>query len=55
MWFTKEKDAPKIDHGEAPLPAVIALTLTAFLSIAFFFFNEPVLELEQQVVKGLLP
>jgi len=55
MWFSKEKEAPKIDHGEAPIAAVIALTITAALSIGFFFFNGPVLELEQQVVRGLTP
>ena len=54
-WFTKETEAPKIDHGEAPLPAVIALTATAALTIAFFFFNETVLELERQVVDGMSP
>jgi len=52
-WFTTEKDRSAIDHGEAPLPAVIALTITAVLTILFFFFNEPVLELERQVVAGM--
>jgi len=54
-WFTKEKEPPSIDHGEAPLPAVIALTITAALTLLFFFFNGPVLDLERQVVAGMTP
>ena len=54
-WFMKEKEPPAIDHGEAPRPAVIALTITAALTILFFFFNETVLELERQVVAGMTP
>ncbi|MGI9290206.1 MAG: proton-conducting transporter membrane subunit, partial [Gammaproteobacteria bacterium] len=53
IWFTKETEAPQIDHGEAPLAAVIALTITAALTIGFFFFNETVLELERQIVRGI--
>jgi multicomponent Na+:H+ antiporter subunit D len=55
VWFTEETEPPRIDHGEAPLPAVIALTVTAALTIGFFFFNGTVLELEQQVVSGISP
>jgi multicomponent Na+:H+ antiporter subunit D len=54
-WFASEDEPPKIDHGEAPRPAVIALTITAALTILFFFFNETVLELERQVVAGMTP
>jgi multicomponent Na+:H+ antiporter subunit D len=54
-WFATEKEAPAIDHGEAPRPAVIALTITAALTILFFFFNGTVLELERQVVAGMTP
>jgi len=54
-WFTTEKEPPAIDHGEAPRPAVIALTITAALTILFFFFNGTVLELERQVVAGMTP
>jgi len=53
-WFTKEP-TPAVEHGEAPLPMVIALTITATLTIAFFFFNQPVLELERQIVGGITP
>mgnify|MGYP001815028403 FL=1 len=54
-WFVKEKEPPSIDHGEAPLPAVAALTITAALTLLFFFFNGPVLDLERQVVAGMTP
>ncbi len=52
-WFERETVAPAKPHGEAPWPAVLALTLTALLTLAFFFFNGPVLELERQVVAGM--
>ena len=52
VWFEREKEGGK-EHGEAPLLAVLALSLTALLTLAFFLFNGPVIELESQVVKGL--
>jgi multicomponent Na+:H+ antiporter subunit D len=52
VWFEREKEGGK-EHGEAPLLAVFALCLTALLTLAFFLFNGPVIELESQVVKGL--
>ena len=51
-WFAREDEPVSNPHGEAPWPAVLALTLTAALTIAFFLFNGPVLELERQVVMG---
>ena len=51
-WFERETVPPATPHGEAPWPAVLALTLTAALTLLFFFFNGPVLELERQVVMG---
>lgn len=54
VWFAKEQASPEVDHGEAPFAAVLALTITAALTIGFFFFNGPVLELEGQVV-GIKP
>lgn len=51
-WLAEEKPGSK-DHGEAPLLMVIALTLTAMLTLGFFFFNGPVIELEQQLVQGM--
>ncbi len=51
-WFEREeKGATK--HGEAPFAAVLALCITALLTVAFFLFNGPVIELESQVVRGL--
>lgn len=53
-WFASEEADAK-PHGEAPLAAVIALTATTVLTLAFFFLNGPVLELERQVVAGFAP
>lgn len=53
VWFMREDEAPGTDHGEAPWPAVLALALTALLTIAFFFFHGATLELERQVVENL--
>jgi multicomponent Na+:H+ antiporter subunit D len=39
-------------HGEAPLPIVIALCLTAAGTLALFFFPDVPLELAQQLVSG---
>ena len=55
-WFAdevKEGGSEIVDHGEAPLPAVIATTATAVLTILFFLFNAPVLELEDQLIRGM--
>ncbi len=54
VWFAKEQTTPEPDHGEAPFAAVLALTITAALTIGFFFFNGPVLDLEKQIV-GIKP
>lgn len=54
-WFAKEESAETKPHGEAPFPAVLALTITAAMTLGFFFFNAPVLELERQIVQGVLP
>ena len=52
-WFMRDETPPGKEHGEAPWPAVLALALTALLTIAFFFFNGATLELERQVVENL--
>jgi multicomponent Na+:H+ antiporter subunit D len=53
-WFgTENQELKANDHGEAPVLMVVALTVTATLTIAFFLFNGPVIELERQVVIGL--
>jgi multicomponent Na+:H+ antiporter subunit D len=51
-WFAREESGG-VQHGEAPFAAVFALTVTAGLTLAFFLFNGPVIELESQVVRGL--
>ena len=53
VWFMREEEAPVKEHGEAPWPAVLALALTALLTIAFFFFHGATLELERQVVENI--
>ena len=52
-WFAKEEAGSK-DHGEAPPMVVLALTVTALLTLGFFFFNGPVIDLEKQLVQGSL-
>ncbi|KPK34054.1 MAG: cation:proton antiporter [Betaproteobacteria bacterium SG8_40] len=49
-WFAKEDVPPAKPHGEAPAAIVVALTITAVLTLAFFFFNQPALQLEAQLV-----
>ena len=51
-WFAKEDSTLSNEHGEAPFAAVLALTLTAALTLAFFFFNNSLLILEAQIVQG---
>ncbi len=53
-WFASEPENLKSnDHGEAPVAAVIALMITATLTIAMFLFNGPLIELERQVAEGM--
>jgi multicomponent Na+:H+ antiporter subunit D len=49
-WFAQEEGGSK-DHGEAPPLVVVALTATALLTLGFFFFNGPVIELETQLIQ----
>jgi len=49
-WLMPETHPPKQDHGEAPWPIVVALTATAALTLLFFLFNQPVIDLETQLV-----
>ena len=53
-WFGREESPDTSNHGEAPFPIVLALTITAALTLVFFFFNQPVIELESQLVRGML-
>ena len=52
-WFGKEALEGGKEHGEAPWPAVLALTFTAALTILFFIFNGPVIELERQLLGAI--
>ncbi|MDP9199886.1 MAG: monovalent cation/H+ antiporter subunit D family protein [Pseudomonadota bacterium] len=51
-WFRAEPAGPTPGHGEAPWPVVLALTVTAVLTLAFFFCHRPVLELAWMIVGG---
>jgi len=51
-FFREEDVAPPKPHAEAPWPMLLALMTTATLTIAFFVFNQPVLDLESQLVGG---
>ncbi|MEM1080541.1 MAG: proton-conducting transporter membrane subunit [Pseudomonadota bacterium] len=50
-FFQSETAPPSKDHGEAPWPMTAALTLTAALTILFFFFNGPVVEFEKGILE----
>lgn len=52
--FFKKEDAGTVhaDHGEAPLPIVLALCATALFTILIFFFPGVPLTLVQQMVGG---
>jgi multicomponent Na+:H+ antiporter subunit D len=49
-WFGREQAGARA-HGEAPFPIVLALCATALGTLALFFFNQPILELEAQLVE----
>ena len=49
-FFRAEDQPPKVDHGEAPWPMVCALVFTASLTLLFFVFNGPVVDLEKTIV-----
>ncbi len=51
--FFKPEDVKLKEHGEAPVSMVMALCVTASLTLLFFFFNGPVLDLETQLVGGM--
>ncbi len=54
VWFGQETtEQRRNDHGEAPFAAVLALTITAGLTIAFFMFNGALIALERQVAMGM--
>lgn len=50
-WFAREPITDN-EHGEAPVAAVMALTLTAVLTLLSFFFNGPIIALASLLVPG---
>lgn len=50
-WFLPTELSNSSLHGEAPLPIVLALTITAWLTLAFFLFNGPAIELATQLIQ----
>ena len=51
-WFVPEKTPPSQSHGEAPWPSVLALSITAVLTIGFFLFHGQAVDLSRQLVSG---
>ena len=51
-WFRPDRTAPGQTHGEAPFAAVLALVVSAAMTLAFFGFSAPAYELEAQLVRG---
>jgi multicomponent Na+:H+ antiporter subunit D len=51
-WFGKDVTPAGKEHGEAPFAAVLALAITAVLTLALFVYSAPVYELESQLVRG---
>jgi multicomponent Na+:H+ antiporter subunit D len=57
-WFEKDNTPAGKEHGEAPFAAVLALVITAALTLGFFIYNAPAIELESQLLEppaGALP
>ena len=52
-WLAPPSPDVDMNHGEAPWPILLALSVTATLTIVFFFFNQPLIDLEQQLVQSL--
>jgi len=51
-WFAHDETFEARAHGEAPWPAVLALALTAALTLGFFVFHSAVLALARQLLPG---
>ena len=52
-WFARDNTPPGQEHGEAPSAAVMALVISAILTLGFFFYNTPVIELESQLLQPI--
>ena len=53
--FARPADDDPADHGEAPLPIVIAVTTTAALTVLLFLFHQVPLELANEMVGRSAP
>ena len=51
-WFGKDATPADQAHGEAPLTVLLAVAVTAALTLALFIYSAPVYELELQLVRG---
>lgn len=49
-WFAPENKPASRPHGEAPWPCVLALSVTAMLTIGFFLLHGHALELSRQLM-----
>ncbi|WP_197911792.1 proton-conducting transporter transmembrane domain-containing protein [Kineobactrum salinum] len=52
-WLSPPATGVDMEHGEAPAAILLAMLVTATLTIVFFFFNQPLLDLEGQLVRSL--
>jgi multicomponent Na+:H+ antiporter subunit D len=52
-WFERDNTPAGKEHGEAPFAAVLALVITAALTLGFFIYNAPAIELESQLLQPL--
>jgi len=50
-WFERDNTPAGREHGEAPFAAVLALVITAALTLGFFLYNAPAIELESQLLQ----
>ena len=52
-WFERDTTPAGKEHGEAPFAAVLALVITAALTLGFFIYNAPAIELESQLLQPI--
>lgn len=51
-FFRTEAGDCNVSHGEAPVPMVAAICVTAVLTLLVFFFNGPLVNFEQTIIGG---
>ncbi|MDX1696687.1 MAG: proton-conducting transporter membrane subunit [Thiohalobacterales bacterium] len=54
-WFKQADEDSKTSHGESPWPIVLALTITAMLTLLLFFFPGVPLQLAMSLTGGHTP